>query len=706
MKIIILSIVLLGLIVLNTHAQDLEDTVFLKEVIILGQVTPQKSYMMNKISQDKLKLAPVHDIGEYLRTVPNVSGIRKGGSAVDPVVRGFKFSQVNVILDGGIKIENGCPNRMDPVSSHVEAEDIQRIEIIKGPFSLRYGPSFGGIVNLITSMPRPYTSFEVHSKLLYGYESNWNGNRTQLNVSGGNKKLAFNIAGGYKNFGNYSSGGYGGESVEYKTAFTRYNYSAEFSYYPKLNHALIFSYNENHGRDVRYPALPMDEVSDDTRIISVDYKVRNLTSKVASLDVKIYNSDVYHVMDNRYRLPQYDTNQMVAKVDAVNTGGRAELSYALGKSILYTGIDYEHIYKNGKRTMNMQMPSMGTTSFKQTNLWYDAKIQNTGVFAEYQLPYKSYKFQAAVRADFNSAKSGDTLKIIKIGIDYFNKTSSSFINLSGSLGITRIITSDLSVSLAVGRGTRSPNMLERYIKLLAVGYDKYDYLGNPQLKPESNNEADLTFTWINEKWGSIYLNGFYSYIQDYITGVYLPPSVIKSQTAGVLGVKQFVNASSASFRGFEFSYNTPDKNKFGAGIIAAYTYGVIPEVTKYIITGGAVVGDTLLKNDALSEVPPFETTLNIYYKFLNNKLMPKFTARIVADQNHVSEAFYEQKTPGFVILDLAVKYELLKYGFITVGVNNLLDQSYYEHLNRKMLGTTNNLYEPGRIIFVTLLLHI
>ena len=31
----------------------------------------------------------------------------------------------------------------------------------------------------------------------------------------------------------------------------------------------------------------------------------------------------------------------------------------------------------------------------------------------------------------------------------------------------------------LGRGVRSPNMVERYITLLPVGFDRYDYLGYP-----------------------------------------------------------------------------------------------------------------------------------------------------------------------------------------------------------------------------------
>ena len=68
--------------------------------------------------------------------------------------------------------------------------------------------------------------------------------------------------------------------------------------------------------------------------------------------------------------------------------------------------------------------------------------------------------------DFNKADSEDTLVLIKNGVEYFNETASEYVNFSANLGVTRKITENLSDSLAIARGTRSPTMLERYIKLL------------------------------------------------------------------------------------------------------------------------------------------------------------------------------------------------------------------------------------------------
>jgi iron complex outermembrane recepter protein len=687
----------------SVTAQITTDTITLETIEITDSIIKRTPFLCDQISRNQLLSVSVNDVGDYLRSVPNIGGIRKGGGAIDPVVRGFKFSQLNVVLDGGIKVENGCPNRMDPVSSHVEAEDIQKINVVKGPYLLNYGPSLGGAIDIQTEVPQPYQKFEVHANTVLGYESNWDGQKEHLSIDGGNKKIYFMVNGGYRKYGNYQSGSQNEESTVYKTSFEKYNYGAKvgFTITPQQN--ILLTYNGVHGRDVLYPALSMDEKSDDTKIMAIDYSAKKLSNTFNLLTLKIYRSDVHHVMDNSNR-ESWTSKQMVADVDAVNTGGIAETEMKFNHHHLFVGLDFENIYKDGIRTMTMQM--MGTTSTKNYNLWQEASIQNAGIFARYSTLLKSFILDFAFRLDYNQADSKDTLKIIYNDIEYFNKLNSEFFNLSANMGITRNISENISVSLALASGTRNPNMLERYIKLLSVGYDNYDYLGNPQLKPETNYEADLTFKFNKENYGSLYLNGFYSYVNDYISAVMLPTAVVKPVTPGAPGVKQFVNVDYAIYTGFEMGFTTPQKYKLGGSIVAAFTYGYIPTVTKYILTGNEVTGDTLLKNDALPEIPPFETTVSAYYRFFKGKLLPKISFRYVSSQRHVSEAFYEPETPDFSLLNLSIVYKVNKAIGITAGINNVFDKSYYEHLNRKIIGTTEKLYEPGRVMYIQINIQI
>ena len=87
-------------------AQETEDTVELEQITIMGKFIEKYPYVTSRTGKQLLHETSTRDVGDFLRSVPNVSGIRKGGNSIDPVVRGFKYSQLNVILSNGIKIEN------------------------------------------------------------------------------------------------------------------------------------------------------------------------------------------------------------------------------------------------------------------------------------------------------------------------------------------------------------------------------------------------------------------------------------------------------------------------------------------------------------------------------------------------------------------------------------------------------------------------
>lgn len=95
-----------------------------------------------------------HDAGAILNLNPVVNGIRKSGAfAFDPVMRGFKYEQLNVVIDGLQTAHAACPNRMDPPTSQVVLNRIKQVEILKGPHALRYGIGLGGTLNFIQEDP-------------------------------------------------------------------------------------------------------------------------------------------------------------------------------------------------------------------------------------------------------------------------------------------------------------------------------------------------------------------------------------------------------------------------------------------------------------------------------------------------------------------------------------------------------------------------
>ena len=674
---------------------------YLDEITIIGKYENERPYRSEKVTLKAIEKTNIAGIGNFLRKEPNVGGIRKGAVGIDPVVRGFKYSQLNIQINGGTKIEGGCPNRMDPAMAHVDLNDLHSITILKGPYALKYGPNFGGVINMTTHKPKFYNKFENHVDLLVGGQSNHTGFKSALGVHGGNNVVAYYLKGNYKQYGDYKSG----DDIIIPSSLTQYNIAGSVGVKPADGHIIEIGLDRSWGRNVDFPALPMDERKDDTRLFNLSYLGTDFGKTVNYIRFKVYNSHVQHEMDNKNR-PFSDTVVAISNIIAINSGGRLGVNLNALKGRLEVGADYEQISKDGVRTKYLIMQPNLPRFYE--DLWNNALIKNLGVYAEWQRKFTSLDFIASLRYDYNTAQS-DTLirnKPNDTPVYENDNTASAFNNISFSAGLTWHLNKYHEVIFSLGRGVRSPDMTERYIILLPISYDPYDYLGNPQLKPEANSELDLGYRLNKSNIGAIDISVFFSYVTNYITAELLPPSVIKPQTKGVLGVKKFVNIDRAYLAGFEFSYNTPMQYEWYINMNAAYTMGVNPEATQYVIEEGEVIDERIINNDPLPEIPPFETNISFGYRFLNQKLIPEFNIRLVAAQNKVSEAYYEPTSPGFTTLDFILTYKYNAHLKVYAGVTNIFNTNYYEHLNRRIIGSESPLYEPGRMFYMNLIFNL
>lgn len=669
----------------------------LSEVEIMGISVDNKPYRTEHVDITMLEQTNLQDIGSFLRSVPNVNGIRKGAMGIDPVIRGFKYSQINVQVNGGTRIEGGCPNRMDPATAHIDLNDLKDINIVKGPFALKYGVNFGGMIDLTTYRPQFYEKYETHVKALLGGQTNHSGFKTKVGVSGGSKIVTYGVTGSWKKYGDYEAGN--GDIVP--ASLEHQSYSAMLGFKIAKKHTVYADADISNGKNVDFPTLPMDEREDNTKLFSLNYQASDLGKSINFIRFKAYLSDVQHEMDNKNR-PFSDTVVAISTIHARNMGAKLGINFKVGKANTEVGGDYENIYKDGVRYKNLIMQPM--LPVKEEDLWNKAVIQNIGLFAEYNRTGQKIDWIVALRGDLNSAVSDPLLRKAMNGdIVYENDdTESQYANLSLSGGLTWHLNNSNSIIASVGRGTRSPDMTERFIILLPVGYDSYDYLGNPQLKPEVNNELDLGYRFIDNNVGNIELSGFFSYVTNYISTELVPPSEVKPQTKGVLGVKRFINVDKAMLSGFELTYSTPERYLWTINFNAAYTTGWNPEAVKYFYENGQVVDEEIVKNDPLPEIPPLEMNLNFNYKLFQQKFVPALHLRYALAQNRISEAYGEQATPSFATVNIDVKYSFNKYLNVYAGVNNVFNTAYYEHLNRRIIGVKTPLYEVGRVFYANL----
>jgi vitamin B12 transporter len=167
LKYIACILVLVSCPLFHTAAQE-QDTLKYRQPAVLVTATrsPVPALSVNRafdvIERTTFEALPATSIGDAIQQYASVNIQSRGtfGMQTDLSIRGSLFSQ-NLVLLNGTRLD-------DPQTAHhnfdlpVTLEQVERIEILRGPSSAQYGANaFGGIINIITRKPEA-SSAAVH----------------------------------------------------------------------------------------------------------------------------------------------------------------------------------------------------------------------------------------------------------------------------------------------------------------------------------------------------------------------------------------------------------------------------------------------------------------------------------------------------------------------------------------------------------------
>ena len=678
-SIIFLSLII-SILLSPTVLRSQIDTIYIEEILIVAK--PTGNILKSNIAGRPLQLGNPHDVGGIFKTQPGFGVIKRGNFAMEPVLRGFKYEELNVQFNGGSTSTNACPNRMDPAVSQIAPEDIEKVEVIKGPYSVRFGPSFGGVLNIITKRPEKSEVLKFSGSVNGGYQTNGSNKYGGVSLMLVNKGYDLLFDAGYKDFGNYKSG----SGQEIPSSFSRFGYSIKFGINPKSNQRIQINWKQGFAKDILHAGLPMDADFDNSSTLSADYQIDNISQSLFLLKAKVYGSYVDHEMSNTNR-PNYQLVHAVTPVTAMVYGGRAELGMKVsGKDVFYFGSDYRHTGKDGTRTREIYKNACTGDDYdppvvKKDLVWQDSKMGDLGFFFENKYEINnSLLWLLGARLDYVQYAVDDPAPDFSELYDG-NIQPDDNLNFSLNTSLTWQVSESVEVQWAAGRGVRSPELLELFINHFNVGMDAYEYVGNPNLTPEVNYQTDIR---VEKRWESAMLYGdlFYSHLVNYITArvdttlsrKFLPCMDPKH-------AKRFTNIDKAFMTGFEAGFEIKFLKKF-----------------RYIFGAGYTYAQNVSWDEPLSEIPPF--TINNGVSYETEKIGADLKARIASDQNRISESFNESTTPGFAVFDFFLTYNPLDMLEIQFAVTNILNKNYVEHLSRpyKNQGAQCLYYEPGRSV--------
>jgi vitamin B12 transporter len=177
------------------------------------------------VTQEELQEGKYPTVVEALRKVPGLDIVRSGGPGGNAAafIRGADSSQTQVLLDG-IELNNpASPNRGFNLTT-LTLENVDRIEIIRGPQSMIYGSdAIGGVINIISKQAKKgvhmsamteagsYSSFNNVGTLSYGSDAiDFTGGVTQQDVG--------NISSAGANYGNFEQDAFHNTSLSGRLA--------------------------------------------------------------------------------------------------------------------------------------------------------------------------------------------------------------------------------------------------------------------------------------------------------------------------------------------------------------------------------------------------------------------------------------------------------------------------------------------------------
>lgn len=609
---------------------------------------------------------PLTTLDNYLEKSDAINMIRRGSYAWEPFINGMATERSVITIDG-MRIYGACTDKMDPVTSYVETLNLERANIHSGQ-SGSTGATIGGSLDL----ERKKSSFgeKMFSTTAFaGFESNNFQKIFGKAFSFSSPRFYTDIDFTFRDADNYRAGGR--QQILY-SQFTKYNVSAiagfKINKHQEIEGSLIY----DHAVDVGYPALPMDVSMARAIIGSLEYVRHHISPTIHLWESKIYYNDITHIMD--------DTKRPIVPIRmdmpgwSKTAGFYSSLQGEKGKHSWKAIISGHHNRSLAEMTMFSNNPNE-KDMFMLT--WPGVLINYADLFAEDNIQI-SKNWTSKVSLGFalhnNMVNNDFGLESLRIFYPDMKKSKSRMLSrVSSSFEYSK---NNWSVIMGMAYGERAPSVSEGYGFYLFNSFDRFDYIGNANLKNEKSASINAGVSYNHPKIGvKIGANNFF--IADYI--IARPQANLSVMTIGAAGVKVYEQLKYANIFNASLDINWNIIKKLIWSTKFSYRLGM-GENVRY-----------------LPLMQPFSYYSNLSYS------IKSFSAEIsvngAAPQTRFNPEFGEKPLADYAILNLALsnRFTIKNHSLlIKAGVENILDTKY------TTFSDWNRLPRMGRNIFVNI----
>lgn len=644
--------------------------------------TPSTVEIVDSKKLEQTQAKTLHDALKGALGV-NVFNDFQGRSNVS--IRGSESRHVLIMVDGkrlGGEAAYNSANAWDV--DRIRMEDVERVEIIRGPAGALYGSdAMGGVINVITKTPDKTTAdinYEYGwyedgkgagykgNLYLQGAEGNYSykinaglnknrpyldpkGSGDSMNFYGKQQPLSLNV--GYKfDNGNELSVDFSKIKEENKKSTTSRMDMVPGTWQDKIQTI----YNDNKRTDYAITYKGSDDKQDwmfraYKSVFDKHYKNQNLTRMTM----------MGHTGQWKLQDPKHDTvKRTLSVIEGKDTFNLSD------KNKLTAGFEYRKDESEGTR---LKKPNTSLSGSSARDAFDKADINYMAAYVQDEFrPNDKWLIIPSVRFDHSD--------------QFSNK-------LTSNLAATYNAADDVRIKAAIGQGYKTPTVNDLYIfwEMYAAnrGSKGQFYVGNPDLKPEKSLSYELS---VEKDWGdrsTVHLGLFRNEVKDLIstrwTGEYTEqhPDIYPGVTGDM--IMAYENIPEATLQGVEL-YGS---HRIGKDIYlnAGYTFLDAKDKTagtrlkdraKHQVTFGVSYQPENIYAWDLS----FDLVSNIGYYFNNG------------DKSTMGNFVYETK--DFTIANIMTSKHLNKDTKIYLGIDNI---SNHQNFGPYSDGNLGRLYRVG-----------
>jgi len=571
------------------------------------------------------------NIAETVEKAPGVTMAGKGGYSMVPAIRGLAEHRILLLVDG---IRITTERRIGASASFININDIDRIEVNRGPYSVFYGSgAVGGIINIITKSPSANEPFQ--GNVLLGYNTVREEKAASLNLSGSLGQYGFLLSASGKKASDYSSPKGIIEQSHYSDYDLIFKMNREWK-----NSNFYVTFLNYQGVDIGKPSpsskfKPRWYPKERNTIFSMGYKMRN-KFQLDSLSANFYVfpsllETQKENLDESLRLEK----RSWSKVDGTNFGFkiRGGKTLAIGHTLNF-GLDYFGRHGGNDLQVESSFDELGQVSSKtESTSIKSARSNNFGLYVDDKIRISSLlTMNAGVRFDYISSSNLT---------DSDSRVSKKDQSLTAYVGSIFQVTPRFSLLANVGRSFRFPTISELfYTGLTGRGI----VFGNPDLKPEQSLNIDF---------GLRYLHG------NYFASIYVFRNVVTDMIQKYSGESED-----------EYYYKNLSKGRI-MGIEGEFYFWWIKNC-EIFMNFHHMVGEEQGTNVSLNYIPPTRVTLGA--KFNQGKFWME--PKMIFTSAKKDPGPLEIETEAYSLFNTNLGFRVNSNIMLLVIAQNILNQTY------------------------------